>query len=99
MVHISERHAVARVIATAHESHMMILNEGGLLDSFLPIGVETLVDEHVALGSDGIAVTVSVEHLEVFAHMGEAHLAIIGDGGSMDSALLGEDLDDTRCTT
>ena len=99
MIHISERHAVARVVATAHESHMMILNKGSLLDSFLPIGVEALVDEHVALGLDGIAVTVSVEHLEVFAHVGETQLAVIGNGGSMGGALLGDNLDDTRCAT
>ena len=99
MVHITQRHAVARALATTHESDVVVLQEGRLLDGRLPIGVKSLVDKHSALAGHGAAVTDSIQHIQIFDNMGDANAAVIGHCGALGRPLLGDDLDDTRCTT
>ena len=96
VVHVTQRHAVTRTVSAAHESDMVVLQESGLLDSALPVGVIALVNQHAALGLDRIAVTRGIKHFQVLDNAGDAHAAVISHSGAVRDAFLGHHFDDTR---
>ena len=99
MVHITQRHAVARPLAATHEGDVVVLQESRLLDGSLPIGVMGTVDEHTTLAGHGATVSGCVEHIQILDDMGDAHAAVISHRSALGRPLLGDDLDDTRSAT
>ena len=75
---------------------MVVLQECCLLDSALPVGIIALVNQHIALGLDRIAVTRGIKHFQVLDNARDTHTAVIGYRGAVRDALLGNHLDDTR---
>ena len=99
MVHISKRHAVAIVLSTAAKGDVMVLNEGRLLDSSLPIGVESMVDEHESPSFHLTQVVAGVEHVKVFEHLAETITPVVVDGCFSRLPLFGDNLNYTRGTS
>ena len=99
VLHVTQRHAVARSIAAAHERHMVVLHESRLLYLLLPVGVMALVNEHESLILEHSAVVVGLEHVKILIHTIDAETRIVTDAGSTFRALLGQHLNHTRCAT
>ena len=99
VVHETQRHTVARRIASAHECHMMVLHETRLLYLFLPISIVSLVDEHEPCVLEHAAIGIGREHIQVLVHTVDAETGIVTHTRSTLHALLGGHFNHTRCTT
>ena len=96
VVQETKRDAIARVLASSHECHMVVLLESRLFNFALPVGVGSSVIEREPQAGDLFDVLLGVEHVQVLEHAREAETAIVTHSGAPRDPALGLHLDDAR---